>query len=219
MIRRTLASERRSADDPSVTESAEKVCPDCAEAVKAQARVCRFCGYRFDTASASRKSAADTIFGLPSDRRGWFLLWGLASALLMVLGLAGPWIRIGAFANGGIIERRNGGLLLFAAALLGAAGLVVWRERRAGGTAALLGGLAGLAVGVHDRRHLGGLVRIRHLVPGPPFLPRFAHAGWGLDLALLASLSLTLCGVVWLLALRDDPQERVTLTDATPPAG
>jgi|SRR5581483_3009976 len=28
-----------------------KVCPDCAEKVKAAARVCRFCGYRFDEAS------------------------------------------------------------------------------------------------------------------------------------------------------------------------
>jgi predicted amidophosphoribosyltransferase len=27
-----------------------KTCPDCAETVNAEAKVCRFCGYRFDQA-------------------------------------------------------------------------------------------------------------------------------------------------------------------------
>ena len=30
-------------------ESDEKVCPDCAETIKAAAKVCRYCGYRFET--------------------------------------------------------------------------------------------------------------------------------------------------------------------------
>jgi uncharacterized protein UPF0547 len=32
----------------------QKICPDCAEPVRAAARVCRFCGYRFDVAEAKR---------------------------------------------------------------------------------------------------------------------------------------------------------------------
>lgn len=36
-------------ENPQTTGPASKVCPDCAEEVKAAARKCRFCGYRFDS--------------------------------------------------------------------------------------------------------------------------------------------------------------------------
>jgi hypothetical protein len=56
----------------------EKTCPDCAELVAAQARVCRFCGYRF--ASAPLTSELHWL-RRPKDTRSLpeFLLdWGMA---------------------------------------------------------------------------------------------------------------------------------------------
>jgi hypothetical protein len=190
-------------------ESAEtRVCPDCAEQVKEQARVCRFCGYRFDrTPVAAALSAPELIFAQSTDRRGWLLGWGLVSALLMAFGSVGPWVRVRAFAGGGFVETR-GGLLVLVAAVIGAVFLVAWRQRRPAGIAALLMGLLGLAVALRDRRHLVNLLGGRHFPPRVHFFAsRFVHVGWGLDLALLASLSLAVCGLVWLLALREDPPE------------
>jgi hypothetical protein len=45
---------------PELLPETGKKCPDCAEMVKVDARVCRFCGYRFDQAPVAKHKATTT---------------------------------------------------------------------------------------------------------------------------------------------------------------
>jgi hypothetical protein len=53
----TTAVAGAMAQSPSLAAEDTKRCPDCAETVKRDARVCRFCGYRFDQANPERPTA------------------------------------------------------------------------------------------------------------------------------------------------------------------
>jgi hypothetical protein len=50
----TLEAEASAAAANEAEPEDEKTCPDCAEAVKAAARICRFCGYEFSSSETPR---------------------------------------------------------------------------------------------------------------------------------------------------------------------
>jgi hypothetical protein len=62
-----------------------KTCPECAQEVKAAARVCRSCRYRFD---GEQTTPVGTLAPPPKTRRRWPSLAAAVSGLL-VLGVAG----------------------------------------------------------------------------------------------------------------------------------
>jgi len=131
----------------------------------------------------------------------------------MAIGSVGPWLKDGGAYGGGGIQYGDVWLVLVAA-IVGAVVLIVWSQRRLAGVAALLAGLVGLAVTLYDREHL------RRFIPLPPgvhlFAPGFLQVGWGLYLALVASFSFALCGLVWLLTHADSPESSGPAS-ATPP--
>jgi hypothetical protein len=149
------------------------------------------------------------------DTRDRLLLWGLLSALLM-FGSLGPWLGVRFSADEG--GRQGHGWLVLLAAVVGAVSLVVWRQRRIAGAAALLAGLVGLGTTLHAATHLNGLEPPHQTLVLIHIKQGFAQVGWGLDLAIVGSLSLAVCGLVWLLVLTDSP-ERARLAGALPPVG
>jgi hypothetical protein len=91
----------------------------------------------------------------------------------------------------------DGWLIVVIAAV--SAGVFLWaRERRFGAIGPILGGVLGAIVTIYDRGNLSdagegelgeGLIQV----------------GWGLNLAMIASISLALAGAVWLLTNKRGP--------------
>jgi hypothetical protein len=119
------------------------------------------------------------------------MTWVLASAGLMLIGAFGPWVKaLGMSASG--TDGSNDGWAVVGAALLGGGLFALVRGSRWGGICASLGGLLGTAVTFYDRHHVQSAIK-----DGGAFVQALAQVGWGLNLALLASISLMIAGVVW----------------------
>jgi len=127
-------------------------------------------------------------------QKAGILAWALGSAALMVVGAFGPWVTaLGVLSmNGWDIERRQAGVLIIIA-VLGAFAVFTRRSTTSGGTWAMIAGLAGLALTFYEHHHITST--ISGINPAYQSLTSaLVHVGWGLNAALVASISLTLSG-------------------------
>ncbi|MFN4095548.1 MAG: Ltp family lipoprotein [Sphingomonas sp.] len=66
-------------------EADEKKCPQCAETVKAEAKVCRFCGHSFENNASSSPGGSP----LPDKGKAWGKGCLIALGILVALGIVG----------------------------------------------------------------------------------------------------------------------------------
>ena len=124
------------------------------------------------------------------------LAWALLSAGLMAIGAFGPWLNalsVLSLTGWDVQKKEAGGLVSIA--LLGALMVFLSRATASAGVWALFAGLAGLALTGWEHHRitsaLGGVdPQYRTLEKA------LVHIGWGLDLAIAASISLALAGLV-----------------------
>jgi hypothetical protein len=127
--------------------------------------------------------------------------WVLGSGVLMLIGAFGPWVTVLGISVSGT-DGSNDGWLVVAVAAIGGGLYYAMRRRRDAGVWPLLGGLAGLAVTAYDRENLQAAGVFAGVL----------QVGWGLNLALIASVSMAVAGVFAII------QARRSAPAAVPPA-
>jgi hypothetical protein len=119
-------------------------------------------------------------------RKG-ILIWALVSGALMVVGGIGPWVTVfGTSVNG----THGDGWIVIGAAVVGCVLCFVLRRFRAAGSAAIATGVIAMLTAGYDRGHLDKLIK-----SGGTAYQNVFKIGWGLNLALVASLSFALAGL------------------------
>lgn len=159
-----------------------------------QCRTCR------DPGAAKRVTKTASIkVTVPAKRRRreamtqGMLIWALASAGLVVIGAFGPWAKVLVISINGT-DASHDGWVVACAAFFG--GLLVYARRAtpSAGSWALLAGIVAMLPALYDRQHL-----TRWISNGGPLTQAFVHVGWGLNLVIVASISLAICGVTGLI--------------------
>lgn len=120
------------------------------------------------------------------------LIWALVSAGLMLIGAFGPWAKVLGLISVNGTDLDHDGWIVVVAAVLGGLLLFATRTARAAGGWALVAGLVGAATTIYDHHRMTSLIS-----KGGPIASALIHVGWGLNLAMAASVSLTLSGLVW----------------------
>jgi hypothetical protein len=138
-----------------------------------------------------------------------FQWWVFGSAALMLIGAFGPWVKALAQSVGGT-DGSNDGWLVVAAAVIGSLLFYASRTSRSAGVFVLLAGAAGLGITLYDRNNIQSKID-----QGGALVKAFASVGWGLNLALIASASMTVAGLAWIIT---DPQAVAAPVLAPPPA-
>jgi hypothetical protein len=126
----------------------------------------------------------------------------------MALGAFGPWVTV----LGISVDGTNGdGWLVLGAAGVAALALLLHRRRPSKGKAlwALLGGAVGTAITIYDRNNLSSAIN-----DGGTLTRGLAQVGWGLNLALIASISLGIAGLVVLLGTPRHAAQAATTVDS-----
>jgi hypothetical protein len=116
----------------------------------------------------------------------------------MLIGSFGAWVKLGAMSVSGT-DGSNDGWVVVIAAVLGLLLLVLSRRHRVAGLWALLAGLAGAATTVYDRNNVQDKIH-----QGGALVQALASVGWGLNVAMIASFSLLIAGIAWLIQITDE---------------
>ena len=127
-----------------------------------------------------------------------YTVWIEASAAVSVVGVFGTWATVGGSGVSGTSAGSRGWVVLTAALLAGAI-LVFRRGARSAGIYVAAIGVVAVAAVAYDRTHLGDVIGTSSATEAT------ARAGWGLNLALGASVSLTVAGLAWAVALNALP--------------
>ena len=144
--------------------AAEKVCPECAETVKLEARVCRFCGYRFEPEAHADAGLRSCPGGACCALDRWFRQTAVVRRLGprkcsadVDRGPFGPWLTALGSSVGGT-DGSNDGWVVVAAGVIGGLIFVTTRSNRGAGLWALIAGVIAAIVTIHDRSHVSSVI-------------------------------------------------------------